>query len=82
MKVSAEMTFLGTEEGRTKDNKTYVRAGFLQGINSEIIYLNDDAKPLVKDIKPMTPVRCTLNIQIGERTYVNLLDVVPVDRKK
>lgn len=82
MKVSAEMMFIGIEEGKTKNDKPYVRAGFLQGINSEIIYLNDEMKFLVKDIKPMTPVRCSLDIQIGERTFVNLLAIDPINSKK
>lgn len=77
MKVSAEMMYLGTESGTTRDGKTYVRAGLLQGLNSEVIYLNEENQKQVAAIKPMTPVICTLNISIGERTYVNLLDISP-----
>ena len=77
MKVSAEMMYLGTESGTTRDGKTYVRAGLLQGLNSEVIYLNEENQKQVASIKPMTPVICTLNISIGERTYVNLLDISP-----
>lgn len=83
MKVSANMTFLGTEEGHTKNGKTYVRAGLLQGLSSEMVYLSEENQKQVKDIKPMTPVVCTLNIQIGsERTYVNILDIVPAPSGK
>jgi hypothetical protein len=78
MKVTAEMIFIGTENGKTRDGKEYVRAGLLQGLTSEMVYLNEENQKQVANIKTMTPVICTLNIQIGERTFVNLLDISPV----
>ncbi len=82
MKVNAEMIFLGVEEGVAKNGNKYVRAGLLQGFDSETIYLNDENKRQVANIKPMTRVNCVLNIQIGgARTYVNRLDSTPADGK-
>lgn len=79
MKVTAELLFLGVEEGMTRDGKAYTRAGLLQGFDSEVIYLSDENRKQVEGIKPMTQVKCFLNIQIGkERTYVNLIDISPV----
>lgn len=83
MKVTAELMFLGIEEGTTRDGKPYTRAGLLQGFDSEVIYLNDENRKQVEGIKPMTPVKCFLNIQIGkERTYVNLIDISPASPGK
>jgi hypothetical protein len=77
MKVTANMVFIGIEKGKTRDGKEYVRAGLLQGLTSEMVYLNEDNQKQIANIKEMTPVTCTLNIAIGERTYVNLVDIVP-----
>ena len=78
MKCNALMQYIGTETGTTRDGKTYTRIGLLQGLDSEKVYISDEMLEKVKGMKPFTPVDCTLNIQFnGDRTYVNLLDIVP-----
>lgn len=83
MKVFSEMIFLGWESGKTQAGKDYTRIGLLQGFDSEQIYINDEMLQQVRQIKPMSPVTCELNIRIGqERTYVNLLSISPADNGK
>ena len=83
MKVSSEMIYLGYEDGKTQNGKDYCRVGLLQGFDSEQVYINDEIKEQVRQIKPMTPVTCLLNIRIGqERTFVNLLSISPLDNGK
>lgn len=77
MKVNAKMKYLGYEEGTTRDGKPYQRCGLLQGFKAETIYLNNDTFAQVKQLKPMTDVDCELDISIGERTFINLVNIVP-----
>lgn len=79
MKVSANMIYLGYEDGVTQAGKAFTRVGLLQGFDSEQVYVNEEIKKQVEGIKPMTSVTCDLNIRIGqERTYVNLLSISAV----
>ena len=76
MKVSAEMKYLGFEEGTNREGKTFFVVGLLQGFSSERIFINDeDLKKKLQAVKPMSDCVCDLNISIGEKTYVNLVDI-------
>ena len=82
MKVKAMMKYLGTEERKTKDGKTYTVCGLLQGFDTEQVFINDELKRLCGPITPMSDVECQLNIRItGERTFVNLEDIRIVPEK-
>ncbi len=75
MNVSANMTYLGLESGVSANGKAYNVVGLLQGFDAERVYINDEIKKLCDNLSPMTPVTCTLNIRIGEKTFVNLVDI-------
>ena len=82
MKVSAKMTYLGMETGTSQNGKPYTVIGLLQGFDSERIYVNDDIKQKVSQLKPMTQVECGLNIRItSDRTYMNIEYIDPVPAK-
>ena len=82
MKVSAEMKYLGSEEGTNREGKPFFVVGLLQGFASERIFINDDdLKKKLKDVKPYSDCICDLNISIGEKTYVNLVDIRPIGVK-
>lgn len=73
MKVKARMKFLGAERGTAQSTgKPYFFVGLLQDFDSERVYVNEQIYNQVKDFKPFCDVDCNLNIQIGQKTYVNL----------
>ncbi|SFR97123.1 hypothetical protein [Anaeromicropila populeti] len=82
MKVEGNFKFLGTEEFKNKEGKSFTSAGFLQGLDVEKILLNEEHQQIIRGLKPMQDVKCVLKISINQdRTYVNLLEVVPISAK-
>ena len=72
MKVSGLMKFIGTEEGLSREGKRYFVIGLLQGMESVRIYVNEDLYIQAGSFTPFCDVECELNIQIGQRTYINM----------
>lgn len=72
MKVSGLMKFIGTEEGLSREGKRYFMIGLLQGMESIKIYVSEELCSLVAGYTPFCDVECELNIQIGQRTYINM----------
>ena len=72
MKVNAKMKFLGCEKGVSSAGKPYFIIGLLQGMKSERVYVNEEMYKKADALPSFSDVECELNIQIGERTYINL----------
>ena len=72
MKVSGLMKFIGVEEGLSREGKRYFIIGLLQGMESIKIYVSEELCSLVAGYTPFCDVECELNIQIGQRTYINM----------
>ncbi len=76
MEVTAKMKFLGVEKGVSRNTgKPYYRVGLLQGLESEQIYVSETLYKQMSDFKPLSNVECCLNIQISQKTFVNLVSV-------
>lgn len=80
MELTGRFKFLGTEKGKTREGKEFTRLGLLQGLNSEVMYVNDDIITKVEKLSVMTEVNCLLQINVrDDRTaYVGIKDIFPV----
>ena len=82
MKVSARMKFIAAEKSTSREGKPYFVVGLLQGMDSERVYVSEEIYEQTSSFKPFSDVDCNLNIQIGQRTFVNLESIQLVDGGK
>lgn len=78
MKLNGKFKFLGIESNPSRDgSKIYTKLGLLQGLNSEIIYPNEEIIRMCKDIPTMSDVDCLLDIVFkpDKTTYVNIVEI-------
>lgn len=81
MKALIQAMFLGTEEGSFANRETgrpepYVRASFLQDLDTHKYYIRDDARFDIRQIAKGADVVLTVEITVrGDKTYQSLIDV-------
>ena len=81
MKALIQAVFLGTEEGSFANRETgrlepYVRASFLQDLDTHKYYIRDDARFDIWRIAKGADVVLTVEITVrGDKTYQSLIDV-------
>lgn len=80
MKLTGRFKYLGIENGETKDGKKYTRLGILQGLNSEVLYPNEEVLRKVEKLPPMTEIEASLSITIkaDKTAYVAIDDITVV----
>ena len=77
MKLVGNFEFLGIEEiqGKKDPSKTFFNVALLQGTDPIKVFVNEDDVDKFKGLKKLDTVQCALDISIGVKTYVNILDV-------
>ena len=81
MKALIQAVFLGTEEGSFPNRETgrlepYVRASFLQDLDTHKYYIRDDAGFDIRQIAKGADVVLTVEITVrADKTYQSLIDV-------
>ena len=77
MKVVGNFEYLGQEEirGKKDPTKTYYNVVLLQGADPVKVFVTADDIHLFKDLKKLDSVQCSLDISVGVKTYINVLDV-------
>ncbi len=77
MKLIGNFEFLGIEEiqGKKDPSKTFYNVALLQEMDSIKVFANEDDVVKFKGLKKLDTVQCALDISIGVKTYINILDV-------
>jgi len=77
MKLVGNFEFLGIEEiqGKKDPTKTFYNIALLQGTDSIKVFVNEDDIDKFKGLKKLEAIQCALDISIGVKTYINILDV-------
>ena len=77
MKVIGNFEYLGKEEirGRKDPTKTYYNVVLLQDTDPVKVFVTAEDIHLFKDLQKMDSVQCALDINVGVKTYINILDV-------
>lgn len=79
MQVTGTFNYLGinTFEGRKKPGEIYASVALLQGTAVQNIFLENDQQVDIAKIglKQMDKVSCTLDISIGQKTYLKLVSI-------
>jgi hypothetical protein len=77
MKLKGVFEFLGIEDlqGKKDPTKTFHNVSLLQGTDVVKVFLDDNSLQLFTGLKKMEKIDCELNISIGQKTYVNVIDV-------
>ena len=77
MKLVGNFEFLGIEEiqGKKDPSKTFYNIALLQGTDPIKVFVNEDDVDKFKGLKKLDTIQCTLDISIGVKTYINILDV-------
>lgn len=79
MKVKGEFNYLGIEtfQGRKNPEETYASLALLQETSVTKVFLDKEQQATVTNLglKNMDKVSCSLDISIGQKTYLKLVSV-------
>lgn len=77
MKLIGNFEFLGIEEiqGKKDPSKTFYNIALLQDMNSIKVFANYEDVIKFDGLKKLDKVQCALDINIGAKTYINIIDV-------
>lgn len=82
MQVKGEFNYLGIEtfQGKKNPEETYASLALLQGTSVTKIFLDKEQQATVTHtgFKSMDKVSCTLEISIGTKTYLKLVEISKV----
>lgn len=83
MNVKGAFVYLGIETIHSeKQNKDFKSGCFLQGTDVQKVFLSDATEKLLDGIMPGSAVAVELDIKTGQKTFVSLVSVAPVNSDK
>lgn len=85
MKLIGNFKYLGMEKVESKDKKnTWTFAGFLQGLDSEKLFITNDSDIIkLQAIPAGADVSLQLDVKVTkDKTYLSLVDIVPNSEQK
>ncbi len=78
-KMRFEFLGVNTFQGKKDPTKTYYSANLLQGSEVTKVFLSDGQEQLFSGLNKMDEIECDLDIKIGQKTYVSILSVIPLE---
>lgn len=77
MILTGKFTYLGTEKfhSRTDSTKIFTSLVLLQGTDVTKVFLQDADIPKIDGLNHMENVECSLDIKVGQKTYISLVEI-------
>lgn len=84
MKFYGQAKFMGSDNGITKnEGKKYFKVGFMQGLESQIVYVDEDTYGKYQNIPAGADIDIIVNVQCrGDKTYFSIIDLQVVTSGK
>lgn len=81
-KMRFEFLGLNSFQGKKDPTKTYFSAILLQGAEVTKVFLSDGQDVLFEGLTKMDETEVELDIRIGQKTYVSIISVIPLENGK
>lgn len=81
MQLNGKFEYLGINkfQGKKDPTKEFYSVNLLQGSEVTKVFLSDGQAVLFEGLEKMDEVECELKINIGMKTYVSVVSVVPLE---